>query len=171
MKTPLSPFRELTIIAQDPEVRGAGGKLLLAKVKVPREDLAPGPKGARVHVVWGAAAALGFVLALGGGVPACGGDDSGDQTDECEGACGCLGCAGRATEMCDVFFDCQGYDAAQYDRCVVNYEGLEGLARDSGCVAEYSEYSRCVLEDLGCNDGVPSLSECFSEWKAFNDCL
>lgn len=51
MKTPLSPFRELTIIAQDPEVRDAGGKLLLAKVKVPREDLAPGPKGARVHVV------------------------------------------------------------------------------------------------------------------------
>lgn len=42
--------RFLTIVAQDPSVRRDGG-ILTARVAVPRENLAPGPRGARVHVV------------------------------------------------------------------------------------------------------------------------
>jgi len=43
--------RKLTIIAQDPAVRDANGQILTAEVEVPVEDLEPGPRGYRVHVV------------------------------------------------------------------------------------------------------------------------
>jgi hypothetical protein len=42
--------RFLTIVAQDPTVRTAAG-ILTARIPVPGENLAPGPRGARVHVV------------------------------------------------------------------------------------------------------------------------
>lgn len=44
------PTRELTIIGQDPVVRRRG-RILTAKVRVPIEELAAGPRGYRVHVV------------------------------------------------------------------------------------------------------------------------
>ena len=47
----LSAFRTLTIVAQDPSVRTADGKVLLAKVSIPAEQLLPGPAGYRVSVV------------------------------------------------------------------------------------------------------------------------
>src|ERR1051325_2231200 len=42
--------RKLTIIAQDPSVR-IGSKILMTEVEIPAEELAPGPRGYRVHVV------------------------------------------------------------------------------------------------------------------------
>lgn len=44
---------ELTIIAQDPEVKveGGDGRIVTARVSVPAEHLEPGPRGARFHVV------------------------------------------------------------------------------------------------------------------------
>ncbi|MGA8258575.1 MAG: hypothetical protein WB783_00010 [Arenicellales bacterium] len=42
--------RQLTVLAQDPSVR-RDGKVLTVQVPVPKETLAPGPKGYRVHVV------------------------------------------------------------------------------------------------------------------------
>jgi hypothetical protein len=44
------PVRYMTIVAQDPSVT-RGGRILMAKVAVPAEDLIPGPMGYRVHVV------------------------------------------------------------------------------------------------------------------------
>jgi hypothetical protein len=42
----------MTVIAQDPSVKGADGKrILMSKVTVPAEILAAGPRGYRVHVV------------------------------------------------------------------------------------------------------------------------
>jgi hypothetical protein len=43
--------RRLTIIAQDPSVRAGARKILTTEVEVPAEELAPGPRGYRVHVV------------------------------------------------------------------------------------------------------------------------
>ena len=43
--------RKLTIIAQDPGVRDANGQILTAEIEVPVEELEPGPRGYRVHVV------------------------------------------------------------------------------------------------------------------------
>jgi hypothetical protein len=43
--------RKLTIVAQDPAVKGADGEILTAEVDVPAEELAPGPWGYRVHVI------------------------------------------------------------------------------------------------------------------------
>jgi hypothetical protein len=43
--------RTLTIIAQDPSIKDAGGRILKTAVRVPREKLGPGPRGYRVHVV------------------------------------------------------------------------------------------------------------------------
>lgn len=42
--------RKLTIVAQDPGVMSAG-RILKAAVDVPAEELAPGPRGYRVHVI------------------------------------------------------------------------------------------------------------------------
>ena len=47
---PLPPTRQMSIIAQDPSVR-RDGKILMAKVSVPAEELVPGPMGYRLHVV------------------------------------------------------------------------------------------------------------------------
>jgi hypothetical protein len=47
---PQARTRPLTIIAQDPSVK-ADGRILTATVDVPAEELAPGPWGARVHVI------------------------------------------------------------------------------------------------------------------------
>jgi hypothetical protein len=44
------PVRYMTIVAQDPSVT-RGGRILVAKVAVPAEDLISGPMGYRVHVV------------------------------------------------------------------------------------------------------------------------
>jgi hypothetical protein len=46
----LPPLRQMTIVAQDPSVR-RGGKILMAQVSVPAEELIAGPMGYRVHVV------------------------------------------------------------------------------------------------------------------------
>ncbi len=46
----MSETRELTIVALDPGVRRRG-EVLTARVSVPKEALAPGPRGHRVHVV------------------------------------------------------------------------------------------------------------------------
>ena len=48
--------RKLTVIAQDPSVKAAPERdqpkqILTAEVTVPIEDLAPGPRGYRVHVI------------------------------------------------------------------------------------------------------------------------
>ena len=43
-------LRPLTVIAQDPSVTDRSG-VLTVQVDVPREDLAPGPRGARLHVI------------------------------------------------------------------------------------------------------------------------
>jgi hypothetical protein len=43
--------RTLTIVAQDPAVRDADGSILTASIDVPAEELAPGPRGYRVHVI------------------------------------------------------------------------------------------------------------------------
>ncbi len=43
--------RFLTVIAQDPTILSADGGVLMTKVPVPAERLAPGPRGHRVHVV------------------------------------------------------------------------------------------------------------------------
>lgn len=45
-----SPTRTFTIIAQDPSVQ-VRSRILTAAVSVPNEDLGPGPRGYRVHVV------------------------------------------------------------------------------------------------------------------------
>jgi hypothetical protein len=45
------PTRHLTVLAQDPTVRGPGGKALTTRVKLPAERLEPGPMGHRVHVI------------------------------------------------------------------------------------------------------------------------
>jgi hypothetical protein len=43
--------RTLTIIAQDPSIKDADRKVLRARVRIPYEDLQPGPRGYRVHIV------------------------------------------------------------------------------------------------------------------------
>ena len=47
---PVSQWTQLTIIAQDPSIR-VGREILTARVAVPAEELLPGPRGARFHVV------------------------------------------------------------------------------------------------------------------------
>ena len=49
--TPLPATRRMSIIAQDPGVKGANGRILMAQIDVPAEDLLPGPIGYRVQVV------------------------------------------------------------------------------------------------------------------------
>ncbi len=51
MPAALPRTRTLTVIAQDPDVRGADGNIVRAQVEIPAEDLAPGPWGYRVHVI------------------------------------------------------------------------------------------------------------------------
>lgn len=50
---PQARLRKMRIVAQDPSVRtgGKGGGILTAEVDVPAEELAPGPRGYRVHVI------------------------------------------------------------------------------------------------------------------------
>jgi hypothetical protein len=48
---PRARTRKLTIVAQDPAVTNAGGRILTAEVDVPAEELARGPLGYRVHVI------------------------------------------------------------------------------------------------------------------------
>lgn len=43
--------RKLTIIAQDPAVVDSKGSILTTQVEIPAEELSPGPRGYRVHVV------------------------------------------------------------------------------------------------------------------------
>src|SRR3970040_1697244 len=49
--TPLPATRRMTVIAQDPSVRRPDGRVLMARIDVPAEDLLPGPIGYRVQVV------------------------------------------------------------------------------------------------------------------------
>jgi hypothetical protein len=49
--TPLPATRRMSVIAQDPSVRHADGRIVMAKIDVPAEDLIPGPIGYRVQVV------------------------------------------------------------------------------------------------------------------------
>lgn len=44
------PFCVYRIVALDPSVRGADGKILTAEIEVPNEQLSPGPRGYRVQV-------------------------------------------------------------------------------------------------------------------------
>jgi hypothetical protein len=46
-----TPQRFMSVVAQDPGVLQQDGKILMAKVAVPAEDLIAGPMGYRVHVV------------------------------------------------------------------------------------------------------------------------
>lgn len=48
---PPARTRPLRVVAQDPSVRDAQGRILTAVVQVPAEELAPGPRGYRVHVI------------------------------------------------------------------------------------------------------------------------
>jgi hypothetical protein len=48
---PLPRTRRLTIVAHDPELKNKDGRVLMAEIEVPAEDLAPGPRGYRVHVI------------------------------------------------------------------------------------------------------------------------
>lgn len=45
------PTRQFTVLAQDPAVRGPGGRALTTRVTLPAERLEAGPKGHRVHVI------------------------------------------------------------------------------------------------------------------------
>lgn len=47
----LPPTRRMCVIAQDPSVRNRDGSILMAEIEVPAEELAPGPRGYRVHVI------------------------------------------------------------------------------------------------------------------------
>lgn len=47
----LPPTRRMSVVAQDPSVRNPDGSILMAEIDVPAEELAPGPRGYRVHVV------------------------------------------------------------------------------------------------------------------------
>ncbi len=49
--TALPRTRKLRIVAQDPSVRDSDGNILTAEIEIPAEELAPGPRGYRVHVV------------------------------------------------------------------------------------------------------------------------
>lgn len=46
-----APTRKLTVFAQDPNVRGGGGRILTTKLTIPAEYLRDGPAGHRVHVI------------------------------------------------------------------------------------------------------------------------
>lgn len=46
-----SVTRTMSVIAQDPSVRDADGKILMSRINIPQEALAPGPIGYRVQVV------------------------------------------------------------------------------------------------------------------------
>src|SRR4051812_47470595 len=48
---PLPSTRKYRILAQDPSVRDATGAIITTLVEIPYEQVDPGPKGARVHVV------------------------------------------------------------------------------------------------------------------------
>jgi hypothetical protein len=48
---PLPRTRKLTVIAQDPSIVGTDGQILTTELEIPAEDLSPGPRGYRVHVV------------------------------------------------------------------------------------------------------------------------
>ena len=48
---PRPATRRMTIVAQDPSIRRADGRILMATVEVPAEDLVTGPMGYRVQVV------------------------------------------------------------------------------------------------------------------------
>lgn len=43
--------RKMLVIAQDPSIRNSSGQPLTAEIEIPAEDLSPGPRGYRVHVV------------------------------------------------------------------------------------------------------------------------
>ncbi len=43
--------RKMTIIAQDPSIKDSNQKILRTQVSIPYEQLGPGPRGYRVHVV------------------------------------------------------------------------------------------------------------------------
>ena len=47
----MSTRRKMTIIAQDPSVQDANEKILRSQVDITCEDLGPGPRGYRIHVV------------------------------------------------------------------------------------------------------------------------
>lgn len=49
--TPLRATRRMSVIAQDPSVKRADGRILMSEIEVPAEDLDPGPIGYRVQVV------------------------------------------------------------------------------------------------------------------------
>ncbi len=50
-EAPLPRTRRLTVIAQDPGVTGPDGQVLTTEIEIPAEELSPGPRGYRVHVV------------------------------------------------------------------------------------------------------------------------
>lgn len=50
-QAPLPRTRKLTVIAQDPSVLTPDRDILTTEIEIPAEDLSPGPRGYRVHVV------------------------------------------------------------------------------------------------------------------------
>ena len=50
-EAPLPRTRKLTVIAQDPSVLDPHGVILTTQIEIPAEELSPGPRGYRVHVV------------------------------------------------------------------------------------------------------------------------
>jgi hypothetical protein len=66
-------IRRVRVLAQDPSVRDAGGRIVTTAVSVPWEDLAPGPTGHRVQVVDSDATARAMYRATDGTA----GDDAG----------------------------------------------------------------------------------------------
>lgn len=51
VRVTLPATRCMSIVAQDPSVKRANGRILMAQIEVPAEDLLPGPIGHRVQVV------------------------------------------------------------------------------------------------------------------------
>ena len=51
VNTVANPYRTLTILGQDPNLRSVDGRLLTARVQIPNEEVSGGPRGYRVQVV------------------------------------------------------------------------------------------------------------------------
>lgn len=60
-------------------------------------------------------------------------------------------CGGPAGEICDLAQDCERFNDADYDKCVVDYEAAIDIAYAYGCDAEADDLADCIIEDADCD--------------------